>query len=313
MNRIFLVFATFFLLMDAARAETASADWNSQLQKAASGATRLRVRSGGVCHRDPKQEKTLFDSNKPKEIEEFVQGIKINESESGFHCMCCGEPTIEIYKGGELAVVLGYHHGRSLRWADGPWSGDGLLTEQSSDFMISWLAEHGVAGPKEEMEESIREAEKSRKSEEKWLAAMPKSLEPFWASAGDPFAQSQETEMAEALKKEFPEENARILVLLGWYGSGEGPWSGFPSYEEQAQKLLLMNGTKSILAAMESAELSEAQMEGAARLFGGGGFRRQRPDDMSLLGKDLKKRLLLQGLKSTDENKRERAKRAFED
>ena len=115
----------------------------------------------------------------------------------------------------------------------------------------------------------------------------------------------------EALKREIPEKNARILSLLAWYGSGAGPWSGFPTYEEVAEKMLLKYSTPDLLQAVESTPLSEPQIEGAARLFAGGGFRDTRPADNALVPAQLKRLLLDHSLKSTDQDKLQRARNAF--
>jgi hypothetical protein len=65
---------------------------------------------------------------------------------SGFHCMCCGEPSIEFYRGERLVLTLGFHHGQSLRWVGG-WPGDGALITDSARFLVKWLADHEVEGP----------------------------------------------------------------------------------------------------------------------------------------------------------------------
>ena len=75
-----------------------------------------------------------------------------------------------------------------------------------------------------------------------------------------------------ALSKQFPDQKKRILALLQWYGSGEGPWSGYASYEAAAEELLLLYRTEDILGVIRDTELTEQQLEGTARLFGGWAF-----------------------------------------
>jgi hypothetical protein len=115
------------------------------------------------------------------------------------------------------------------------------------------------------------EQEKSDADWKRWLAAAPKSLTPFLtnaASAGITFGNDPEKELA----KEIPEPRGRIMALLSWYGSGGGPWSGFTSYEQQPEELLMRYSTADILSAIQSTSLTEAQLEGAARFFWGLGF-----------------------------------------
>ena len=286
-------------------------DWTAPLHEALRGATRLRVRSGGTCHRMLDEEKTLLDLRNAEEITKVVQGIHIDPNDSGFHCMCCGNPTLEFYRKDTLTLSLGFHHGQSLRWPKGKWTGDGLLTKDSADFLIKWLSEHGVQGPEKEREENLRIQKKFEISQEKWLKAMPSSLKPFWRDMGDTFASNSNQYMNATLAKQFPNKNERILALLNWFGSGEGPWSGFPSYESVAEDLLLLYKTEAILEAIQNTELTDNQIEGVARLFGGWDFSRQRPNDLRFVPDDLKHTLLKHSLQSDDEDKRVRAKRAF--
>ena len=66
------------------------------MRQATAKATRLRIRSGGTCHRQLAKEKTLFELKDAAQIRDFVRQIGIVEAESGFECMCCGEPTFEF-------------------------------------------------------------------------------------------------------------------------------------------------------------------------------------------------------------------------
>jgi len=286
-------------------------DRTAPLHVALQGATRLRVRSGGTCCRQPDEEKTLLDLRDQKQIAEVVQGIRINSNESVFTCMCCGDPTLEFYREDTLIVSLGFHSGKSLRWPNGKWAGDSLLSEDGANFLTKWLADHGVPGPKEEREESLRSKKEYVAAQEKWLKAMPDSLKPFWRNKGAPFGSIQTQEMDAAITKQLPKQNTRILALLNWYGSGKGPWSGYPSYESVAEELLLLYRTEAILAAVEPAQLTEQQTEGLARLLGGWNFSRQRPNDRRLLPDELKARLLKHSLTSDDDDKQGRARKAF--
>jgi len=54
--------------------------------------------------------------------------------------------------------------------------------------------------------------------------------------------------------KQFPDEQTRILALYAWLGSGEGPLSGFPSYEMVAEELLLYSQTE---APIETAKVKK--------------------------------------------------------
>jgi len=125
-------------------------DMNAALQKKLTKADRLRVRSDGTCHRDKKEEKTLYETRDSAEIAKVLRDLVVDESRSGDHCLCCGTPTLEFYVGEKLIGMVGVHHGLSLRWADSPWPGDGVLTKESVEALDDWLTKCGVWLPKDE-------------------------------------------------------------------------------------------------------------------------------------------------------------------
>jgi hypothetical protein len=117
--------------------------WGDSLRTAVAEATRLRVRSGGTCHRDPDEEETLVEVGEAEEIGRFLTLIDIDENGSGGGCLCCGNPTFEFYAGDRLLAMVGYHRD-SLRWAGGAWTGDGILTKAGQAAVGSWLIQHGL-------------------------------------------------------------------------------------------------------------------------------------------------------------------------
>jgi hypothetical protein len=299
---------------DAKSGAASKINWTQSLHKKLDGVTRLRVRSGGTCHRTQENEKTLSEVTDADQIADFVNGIEINDSESGFQCMCCGNPSFEFYRGDKLVLTLGFHHGRSLRWPDGDWPADGLLTERSAAFLIKWLDDHGVDGPKKDQAERISRERLAQQSEDRWRKAMPASLRPYWNQMQGPVRSDADIRaMDAALVREYPNREKRIFALLEWYGSGEGPWSGFPGYESIPEDLLLRYSTKDILRAIKNANLTTQQIEGAARFFGGWEFSQSRSQDMQLLSTGLKKKLLQHSLESKDEDKKARARTTFGD
>jgi len=120
-----------------------------RLRRAVAGADRLRVRTGGTCHRDISSEYTLCELAGAGRVSDFVKHLKFSGFGGG--CKCCGEPTFEFYRGKELLAMVSLHHGVRLRWREG-WPGDGYLTDRSRDWLVNWLADRGIDEPKEEAE-----------------------------------------------------------------------------------------------------------------------------------------------------------------
>ncbi len=275
----------------------------------------------------PKKE--IFSTSDPKQISSFKDSLKISEDPQTFgHCMCYGDPQIYLYSGGKRIAHLSCQHGFAIRWNDG-WKWDAVLKEGS--LLTEWLAVNGAPQLKKSVEEDRLRAEESRRCLQKWLAAMPPCLKPAakeilgdgsgWntftpsgTSKGkaNPEKTSIYAKYWDALKAAYPHESDKVLALLNWFGSGAGPWSGFPSYESFPEGMLSELDTKTILQAVKSRDLSETQLEGTARYFGGWTFRSQKKADMHLVPNDLKKKLLEHSLKSTDKDKLERARSAFD-
>jgi hypothetical protein len=257
---------------------------------------------------DPtKDAKVLFSSREPDDIAEFNAALLVVPAKNDFHCMCLGTPAVRLYRGKDELALVTNHHGRSIRCS--LWSSDAMLKDPEK--WLHWFDAHNIAGPRKEVNGMAASAKERAIASTRWLAAMPTSVRPLWTRAiRDEFSPNVKA-LRSALAKEFPDAHQRVCVLFSWYGSGAGPWSGHPSYESLAEELLLDFPTPQLVAAAEDENLSDTQLEGAARLFGGGDFSQRRPDEVKRLPSALKKKLLEHCLKSTDEDKLGRARHAF--
>lgn len=117
------------------------------LHNALKDVTRMKVRTGGTCHNNLAEEKVLVEIDDPNEIADVVAHILIKDDASRGACGCCGNPTLEFYIKQKLTVSLSVHHKKSLRWLDGKWDGDGILTPESSAYLVGWLSKKGVEIP----------------------------------------------------------------------------------------------------------------------------------------------------------------------
>jgi hypothetical protein len=39
----------------------------------------------------------LFETQDPQQIKMMLASIEVVDEQSGFHCMCCGDPSLEFY------------------------------------------------------------------------------------------------------------------------------------------------------------------------------------------------------------------------
>lgn len=118
--------------------------WISIMISSLTDANKLKIRSGGTCHRNPKREKVLYLETDKSVVDSIISLIDIDDKNSGHYCACCGTPTLEFYKDSTLIEMFGYHHGTSFRWYNGKWYGDGRLTKKSSRALNQWLYSKGI-------------------------------------------------------------------------------------------------------------------------------------------------------------------------
>lgn len=214
-----------------------------------------------------------------------------------------------------------------------------LCASGSADVLNGILKKAGIPVSYVFSEAYIKEQQDElakRKSDwNRWLSAAPRSQIPFLkkAYATDPgsfsmdvfisnqFVASTQVPQApdpaehkselDALSQDIPDENKRILALLEWYGSDGGPWTGYASYEQFPEKLLLTFPKEKIISAAGSATLTDRQTEGAARILTVIYYQQGQSDGLKLLPEMLKKKFLDHALESKDDDKITRVKAAF--
>lgn len=239
--------------------KTTNEDWAVPLHEALKGATRLRVRSGGTCHRRPNTEKTLLDIQNPKQVAEVIKSIQINANGSGFHCMCCGNPSLEFYREDTLLVTLGFHHGQSVRWQNGKWSGDALLTKKSADSLVEWLSNNGVKGPLNEINATKKREQDMKAKLERATKGMPKELKEAITKKN----------FANTLKKVCKSEEAQVDILLSMLGASNDSWSSYDWIDQIAGDLLKSYTPEVLQVVVRKALLGHDRQRrrGAARLW----------------------------------------------
>ena len=243
----------------------------------------------------------LLDTSAPKQIESFRACFNIVEDTNTFgHCMCLGWPTFEFISGKTVVTRIGFHHGQSIRWSE--WKYDAFL--KRNEDVLSWLASNGVPQPKKAYEADLAQAEESRKQYERWLAAAPESIRAQVRALdwGNPFAPQDDLKAIRESLSSTASPEAQVLSLFKWYGSGCGPWSGFPSYEELPNALLMQIPTAVLLQSLTNT-LSDAHVEGAARFFTSSDFNRRRNPDRKTLPDDLKRRIREHVIRQKDQHK----------
>jgi hypothetical protein len=196
--------------------------------------------------------------------------------------MCIGTLVFDIERTKAVPIQITVHHGESLRW-DGLNGNADLL---DPDALMNWLSERGMTFVREEYANARARAALVATEESHWHDAMPESLQPFFEKMRQPGADSH-PEWTAAIEREFPNPVHRGTVLLQLFGSGTGPWSGFPLWESVPEKLLLEMPLDQLLEAIGDAP-AERVREGAARLFSGWDFGQIRGADRARIPIELR-------------------------
>lgn len=250
-------------------------------------------------------EQQVYVSTNPKDIEALKESISIVQPKVSYSCICSPLTVIRLFSKDRDIGEIYLYSGTIVSFTN--WSSDAEILNTAEWF--EWFDRRGITAPREVFDRGVAEGRKTRAAEERWIKSMPSSLVPLWPSVSKEIDRTEyETDLFDsALSKEFPDKDARILVLMAWFGNGMGPWSGYPAYENVPEQMLLKYSTLELVAAATSRTLNEDETEGAARLFAGWDFNQSRPQDNALLPAELKRRLLEHSLKSADEDKRKRA------
>jgi hypothetical protein len=250
----------------------------------------------------------LFESSDRRDLDALKTAVRVVHPQQFVHCSCDGKPAIYLYANGQKIGQITNHHAKLVRCS--LWKSDMLLTD--GEAFLKWFDDRNIPGPRKEYQAELAWRMKREENAWKWVEAMPPALRPHWADAAQRWQEPDLAPLRTALASDLPDKHSRIRALYSWYGSGAGPWSGYPGYEDIARQMLMDYSTADLLAAIEGEELTAAETEGVARLFGGGPpLSSYRPNDLHLLPAELKARLLKHSLASTDQDKLSRARRAF--
>jgi len=79
-------------------------------------------------------------------IQELIATVTIDQEKSDDVCACHGDTLIHFYADDKHLVTVSHHHGTHLRWLDGPWLGDGMLSSESQESFPKWFAKNGYDG-----------------------------------------------------------------------------------------------------------------------------------------------------------------------
>lgn len=250
-------------------------------------------------------EKQVIEIRDVESIISLRKALAIDEENQLGHLMMVGRHRLKLFNGTQSTGTIELLAGFAIRWDH--WSDDVRL--QDPMHLLTWLAERGVGEPLERYREmeGLRAAE--QQAEIRWKEAIPDCLLPYWEEMLD--SRTNLESLRQALEAAYPDPALRVLALFRWFGSGAGPWSGFPDYEFIPEALLLEYPTATLISILTQSMLTSTDLDGAARYFAGWQFRNKEQGGHRQIPPEFRQQLLDHSLRSSFDDNIQRAKRAF--
>ena len=115
--------------------------WKTLLAKQISKANRIDILTTTFRHK--KSGELLFTIIGNDKVKELIDLIDISAKESGQECKCSGDAYLVFKNDKKELAKVSYHHGSRLRWHDGEWLNDAVLTKLSSEKIKVWFKDQG--------------------------------------------------------------------------------------------------------------------------------------------------------------------------
>lgn len=141
-NRLFLVPMALACVIGAGFLASALAE-TYRIRSEIERSTKLVVRTGGNCHRDPRRERVLLETDQMGLIRDFAAQVSVAIGAREDSCKCCGDITFDCYRGESLAYSFSLHHGSNIR-IKGSQGGDKELCNKSRRSLATWLVRNGI-------------------------------------------------------------------------------------------------------------------------------------------------------------------------
>lgn len=260
-------------MASACMAVTHTDQWtyHGEFHNAISGADHIVGRSTI----DP--EKVFFEITDPREIKEIAQHIQFESPQVLSACMCSGYPVVDWYKGQKKLAVASIQHGVALRW--GCIHGDPRFTHDSAAWIVTWLAKHGINGPKESFEaitlqESVEQQARPILQEftpPGYLDALEQAEREPVASGGDIFDYfSRQHKLKDKyIRALFQDQKTMYTALFRLMGCLPMKWNArYSPEQDEAYDFLIHAPVDELDRAIQSAACSQdaAERQGAARI-----------------------------------------------
>ncbi|AMV23060.1 hypothetical protein VT84_01520 [Gemmata sp. SH-PL17] len=230
-----------------------------------------------------------LDISDPARLASLREALRIVEDPDSFgHLLSIEDHQLELWAGDEHLSTLSLLYWMAIRWPN-IWKHDARLADRRR--LENWLVEHGIPDAQQQREQDEQREIERQQQIEQWRQAMPECLRALWPDGFGQYGDDISTARS-LLTTGVPDARSRIRALYHWLGSGAGPWSGFPSYESAARRLLMEYPIDSLLRAIGTESATETELLGAARLLSDWSFEQSRAADRAKCPTPLRDRMM---------------------
>jgi WD40 repeat protein len=251
-----------------------ASDWVVSLRTAAANADRLVVHDLDFSGKGAQPD---FEIEGAAKVRELLQIIHINPAESGFHCMCDGEYWIHLYSGDQEVAVLGYHHGRSLRWHKGSWKGDGLLTAAAQEALPAWFQRNGCSYLQDVRDRELARRRQQIEEDQQFAAFFPENVRGLFLERDRDGPLENEESRGKKIVEGMDNPEAVSIAVCRALGSVRMSWTTTTDKERRALAAVHLIDGRQFLAALERLQEDRGGLLGAARVFFREGYHRKVP------------------------------------
>ena len=260
--------------------ERDEAKWTGPLIQAVAEADRLVVSTPAAAGAKPE---TVAELRGARPIRELIALIEVDAAKSGFHCMCDGDYWIHVYHGDRETAVLGYHHGRSLRWIGGPWKGDALLTPAAQKSFPAWFNDRGISCFQEIRDQELARAKERNETNERFASFFAESARTLLnRRRGQLPIDGYDGRVGDQIRTLANDDTALAVAVCRALGSDDMSWSMAGGKERRALAAIKAVDGKAFHAALQQIENERQALLGAARVFFRSGFDEKVPSDQRI-------------------------------
>jgi hypothetical protein len=236
------------------------------------------IKHGGVSNGKAMSDQVMLVISEENNVKAFCDLLGIDESNTGFYCMCLGTYAIELVSISEVKATIGFHHGVSIRYHG--WNGDAELAR--SEELLTFLADLGFTKPLTDRLEEKRRAEADVAAEREWLEVAPRCFSKYFHQIKT-LDTSYFPQLMDELKSEYPDKQKRILVLLQTFGKSNNYWTAYPSYEELPSDILKSFETQEIIGAYVTSDRNYKIRRGLGRFLCSYDFKKERKKHLKFI------------------------------